>query len=111
MSDVTQVDYGLYLLNSGDTASSVARRVYGDVHKATVVLAANDGPWEDLEHVVVPNKKGRCTTVQGGESPQQLIERMFPNQPVSIYLAPFFMWNGGEYMKLLPGDVVFVPER
>lgn len=111
MSDVSLLDYGLYLLNSGDTASSVARRVYGDVHKGSVLLGANDGSWEDLEHVKVPNKKGRCTTVRDGDSVQLLIERMFPNQPVSIYMQPFFMWNGGDQMKLLPGDVVFVPER
>lgn len=111
MSEVVQVNEGYYRFNVGETASSIARRVYGDVHKASALLRANEEDWEDLEQVVVPNKKGRVTQVQEGESVQRIIARMFPNQPVSIYMQPFFLWNGGEHIKLLPGDSVYVPER
>jgi hypothetical protein len=109
--EVTTVNSGLYLLNYGEDATAVARRVYGDVHKAADLIRANPGDWEELERVEVPNKKGRITCVEEGEGPQSIIRRMFPNQPESIYLQPFFKWNGGEDFPPAPGELVFIPER
>ena len=101
---VERVDHGLYLLNAGDNASTVARKVYGgDVHKVRAIMEANPADWSDLERVVVPNKQGRVTTVLEGEQAQAVIRRMFPNQPESIYLQPFFTWNGGKDMRLKAG--------
>lgn len=109
---VEHVDHGLYLLNDGDTPMSVARRVYGgDVHKVKSLLDANPADWTEVYRVVVPGKKGRTAIVGEGESPHDLIRRMFPNQPMSIYLQPFFTWNGGQEMHLTPGELVYVPER
>jgi hypothetical protein len=109
--DVLKVDEGLYLLCPDDTPSSVARRLYGDVHKVSVLLTANPENWDDLDRIVVPNKKGRVTSLHANESPHDVIRRMFPEQPYSIYLQPYFIWNGGEFAYLGEGDVVFVPER
>lgn len=109
--DVTPVEYGSYLLNPDDDATSVARRLYGDPHKSVVLLKANPGDWDDYERIVAPNKKGRITKWQEGDSPQKVIERSFPGQPVHIYMTPFFIWNGGQDAYLRPGDTVFVPER
>ena len=109
---VEHVDHGLYLLNAGDTPMSVARRVYGgDVHKVKNLLDANPSDWSELYRVVVPGKKGRTAVVEDGESPHDMIRRMFPNQPESIYLQPFFMWNGGVEAFIKAGETVFVPER
>lgn len=108
---VEHVSEGLYLLNDGDNATSVAKRLYGDPHKGVDLLQANPTSWDDLERVRVPHKRGRTTTVQEGEGVQRIIARMFPNQPVSIYIQPFSIWNGGSQMNLRPGDLVFVPER
>lgn len=109
--EVTKIDYGLYFFDEDDDATSVARRVYGDPHKSVIILKANPGDWADQSRLVVPNKKGRITLMMEGESVQQCIARMFPNQPVSIFLAPFFKWNGGEDLPPGPGELVFVPER
>lgn len=111
MSEVTKVDHGLFLLNDGDDPRSVASKVYGDGNKYLVILKANPGNWDDLERVTVPNKKGRTTTVLANESHGDIIRRMFPDQPQSIYVAPFFRWNGGNDYRLAEGDSVFVPER
>ena len=112
MSEVHKLDYGLYLLNDGETAQAVARRVYGgDVHKSNLLLIENGPDWSELERIKVPNKKGRVTELLDGESTEQLIHRLFPNQPTSIYRQPFYLWNGGVDMKLYPGDLVYVPER
>ncbi len=108
---VTKVTYGLYFLNDEDNATTVARKVYGDPHKASDITRANPGDWDDKERVYVPNKKGRVTMVEDGEGVQSVIRRMFPDQPESIYLQPFFKWNGGEDFPPGPGELVFVPER
>jgi hypothetical protein len=111
MSEVTKVDHGQFLLNDGDDARTVAYKVYGDGNKYQVLLSANPEDWEVLEHVKIPNKKGRVTTVEPNDSFGDLIRRMFPGQPQSIYVAPFFKWNGGVDHYLLEGDEVFIPER
>lgn len=108
---IEHVNEGLYLLNPGDTASVVARRVYGDVHKSTVLLQANPVDWDTLERVVVPHKKGRVTTLEAAESPADVIKRMFPNQPVHLYTLQYSIWNGGDDGWLREGDLIFVPER
>lgn len=108
---IEHVNDGLYLLNPGDDASVVARRTYGDVHKSVVILKANLGDWDQMDRVVVPNKKGRTTQIQEGEAPRDTIMRMFPNQPPHLYLLQYSIWNGGEDGWLRPGDTVFVPER
>lgn len=109
---VTPVTEGYYLLNPGDTAQKVARRLYGDVHKSNVLLQANPEDWNYLERIVVPNKKGRITTLLSSqEKPASVIKRMFPNQPVHLYTTSFLIWNGGERNFLREGELVFVPER
>jgi hypothetical protein len=111
MGDIEMIDFGYYYLQPGDNATKVARKVYGDPHKASVLLNVNDTDWDYVEQVVVPNKKGRITKWQEVDSPHKVIARLFPEQPVSIYMQPFFIWNGGVDRKILPGEVVFVPER
>lgn len=108
---IEHIDHGLYLLNPGDTASVVARRVYGDVHKSNVILQANPGDWDEKLRLVVPNKKGRTAYLQEGESPTDVIKRMFPNQPVHLYTLQYKIWNGGDDGWLGEDDLVFVPER
>jgi hypothetical protein len=111
MTDVQHLQYGRYLLNPGEGAADVARRVYGDVHKATVLLEVNKEDWDLLERIDIPGKKGRLTTLQEGEGVQALIARMFPGQLVSTYVQPYFIWNGGKDGWLKPGDEVFIPDR
>lgn len=108
--EVLKVDYGLYLLNDGDTARTVAHKVYADPLKGGLLLNVN-GNFTDLERVTCPGKKGRVTEWQKDDTPQRVIRRMFPEQPVSIFIEPFYKWNGGREMHLLEGDVVFIPER
>ena len=113
IEDVERLDYGWYLLNAGDTAQTIARSLYGDPRKYAILLHSNPIPWDEVTHIRVPNKSGRVTRIVEGDSPQRIIERLFPNQPVSIYLQPFFKWNGGQgyRLDLAVGDMVFVPER
>lgn len=108
---IEHVNDGLYLLNPGDDAQRVARRVYGDVHKSNVLLQANPVDWDTLERIVVPNKKGRVTTLQAGETPKAVVARMFPNQMPHLYMLQYSIWNGGADGWLVEGDEVFVPER
>lgn len=105
-----KIDHGLYLLNDGDNARTVAHKVYADPNKGGLLLQAN-GDFDELEHVVVPGKKGRVGEWLEGDSPQKIIGRLFPGQPVSIFIEPFYKWNGGREMHLRPGDTVFIPER
>lgn len=111
MGVIEKVDFGYYYLQPGDNANKVARKLYGDPHKSTVLLSVNDTDWDYAESIIVPNKKGRITHWEHGDSPHKVIARLFPNQPISIYMQPFFTWNGGADRKILPGELVFVPER
>jgi len=108
---IEHVNDGLYLLNPGDDAQRVARRVYGDVHKSNVLLTANPTNWDELDRVIVPNKKGRVTRLLAGESPKDTVQRMFPNQLPHLYLLQYSIWNGGNDAWLVEGDLVYVPER
>jgi LysM domain len=105
------IDHGLFLLNVGDTARSIAERVYNDGNKYQRVLEANPTPWDDLERVTIPGKKGRVTTVGEGESPQDIVRRVYPDKPYSIFMESFFRWNGGKDYRLIVGDQVFIPDR
>jgi hypothetical protein len=107
----TAVSDGQYLLREHDTPRSVAELVYGDGAKYQVLLAKNAFLWESGRRIEVPNKRGRISQFVAGESPMQLIARMFPNQPVHLFLPKFFLWNGGQEHELVEGDIVFIPER
>lgn len=109
--DVQSLPHGLFLLNEGDDARSVAERVYTDPNASGRLLAANSGSWANVERVVVPQRPGRTTVVLEGDTPASLIRRCYPNQPESIFIAKFFRWNGGKDYKLIVGDEVFIPER
>ncbi len=106
------VSHGYYVLQTGDDAQQVAHNLYGDVHKSNVLLEANKNTeWTPGNTIVVPNKKGRQSVYKDGESPQQVIERLFPGQPVHLYLNRYFLWNGGHEFPPKSGDFVYVPER
>ena len=111
MNPTIDVPNGMYLLNPGDDASVVARRTYGDVHKASLILEHNDTDWSKLDRVMVPSRPGRLTTLQEGESRTQVIERMFPGHPPHLFFKAYDIWNGGADGWLKPGDMVYVPER
>jgi hypothetical protein len=105
------VSDGLYKVREGDQPRSIAARVYGDGSKYSMLLAANPHTNAGTQ-IIVPNVKGRTTEVEyDGESPQEIIRRLFPNQPIHMYLQRFYTWNGGEDAELMLGEMVFVPDR
>lgn len=109
---VYHVNIGTYVLKEGDTPRSVAELAYKDGNMYTALTKANLGSnWEPGETVKVPNKKGRETVVEDGESTRQVIQRMFKNDPPHIYFDKFLAWNGGEQAEFMTGKKVYVPER
>lgn len=110
MADVTKVDEGLYVVRHHDTPKSIASLLYQNpLHYQTLLKNNPDDPFNEGEHIKVPNKKGRVTIWQEGETIEQLLKRMFPNQPVHIFRQLFDKWNADGEIE--PGSVVFVPER
>ena len=108
---VEHVNTGRYVVQEGDTPRSVAEFVYRDGSLYHVLLKKNPFEWYEGDTVVVPNKAGRKTVVVEGETINDIILRMFRNQPVHLYLERFYRWNGGEDYMPEAGDVVYVPER
>lgn len=108
---ITHINTGTYTLQDGDTPHSVSNYVYGDKTLYHVLLKANPSEWAIGFPIEVPNKKGRQTEVLQDESSFDVIRRMFPNQPIHLYLDKFYGWNGGEDYVPAEGDIVFVPER
>jgi len=104
---VEKATEGLYRVQGLESAQDVARTVYGDVHKSTALLRANPYEWDVGDLIKVPGRPGRVEIWREDETVGELIKRMFPNQPVHIYLYRLAQWNG----RAKPGDVVFVPER
>ena len=108
MADVTKVDEGLFVIREHDTPHSVAHTVYGDGHRYPAIIKANREDWEEGEQIKVPNKKGRVT-IYDDVSVEVMLKRMFPNQPVHIFMELFMKWNNGG--DISEGAIVFVPER
>jgi len=112
MSEITKTRDGYYLLGEGQGPSEVAAAVYGNVNKYAEISTVNsDLEWLPGTHILVPNKEGRTTVVQENETTFEVISRMFPNQPVHLYLDRFYMWNDGFDAEDLVGVMVFIPER
>lgn len=108
---VKHVNTGRYSLRQGDNPRSVAEYVYRDGSLYHVLLKANPFEWDEGDTVFIPNKPGRETEVKQDEVVFDVIRRMFPNQPIHLYLDKFYGWNGGEDYSPQAGDVVYVPNR
>jgi len=109
---IYHVNIGKYVLKEGDTPRSVAEVVYKDGSMYTTLTTHNkELEWEPGNIVQVPNKKGRETTVEDGESTRQVLQRMYRHDPPHIYFNKFLDWNGGLHAEELSGQTVFVPER
>jgi hypothetical protein len=107
---IQNTTYGYYRLAKGDTARTVAVTVYGDGNRYHELLQANPSKWEDGAQIQVPNVRGRLATIDyDGESPQSVIRRMFPEHMTHLFLNKYFDWNGGEWVDVVKGDLVFVP--
>lgn len=108
----SKVTEGYYFLRDGEGAVEVAKAVYGgDASKAGSLLHANPEEWFPEDYITIPGKGGRVANIKPMESPNRLIQRMFPGQPTHLYLKQFYLWNGGEHREFYGGELVFVPER
>jgi len=109
---IYHVNIGRYILKNDDTPRSVAEDVYSDGNMYTVLTKNNvDSSWEQGEVIFVPNKKGRETVVQEGESTKQVIQRMYRHDPPHVHLQKFLLWNANLHAESLVGETVYVPER
>lgn len=108
MDNVSKVDEGLYVVREDDDQKSIASRTVGDVRLYATILKANDD-WKAGDQIKIPNKKGRVAILGEGESLDRLIKRMFPNQPVHIFMELLNQWNNEGRVE--GGDIVFIPER
>jgi hypothetical protein len=108
---VTHTNTGIYVIKDGDTPHSVANYVYNDKTMYHVLIKENPQDWVPGFPIEVPNKKGRQTEVLPEEGAFDVIRRMFPNQPIHLYLDRFYGWNGGDEYQPEAGDFVYVPER
>lgn len=112
MTMVESTNTGTYILSEGETPAQVSLTVYGDTYKVPLLLKENSGiKWEAGESVVIPNKKGRTTVVQEGETTNSLLARMYGGQPTYLYVQLYLKWNAGIIAEDLVGREVFVPER
>lgn len=112
MTMVENTNTGTYILSEGETPSQVSLTVYGDTYKVPLLLKENsDIEWKSGESVVIPNKKGKTTVVQEGETTNSLLARMFSGQPTYLYVQLYLKWNAGIIAEELVGREVFVPER
>lgn len=106
---VMNVDEGLYLVRKDDTPNRIASLLYSNpLHARTLMDANPRSTFCEGELIVVPNKKGRVT-VWTDNTIENMIKRMFPNQPVHIFFKLFKKWNNEGDIE--PGSIVFVPER
>lgn len=110
MSKFTHVKHGLYRLSEGESPREVAEKVYGDSSRYQILLKYNDD-WGTEEVITVPNKEGRITKVEEGDSLDSTIKRMFPNQPPHLYDRRYLVWNAGILPQDLVGENIFIPER
>lgn len=112
MNTVEKTNTGIYILSEGESPAQVSLSVYGDTYKVPMLLKENpDINWEKNDPVVIPNKKGRTTVVEKGETTAVLLSRMFSGQPTYLYLELFLKWNAGNIAEKLVGREIFVPER
>lgn len=101
---------GLWTLKEGDTPRTIAQYVYGDGHRYADLLKANkDREWVPGAQVVVPNKNCYSTFVREGESPHDVIRRLFPNQMPHLFIDRFLEWNGGT-VDLEVNQFVCIPQ-
>lgn len=109
IDDVVKVDEGLYVVRENDTPRSVASLLYSNpLHARTLMDANPKSTFNKGEQIVVPNRKGR-TTYWTDTSIDNMLKRMFPNQPVHIFKQLFKKWNNDGDIE--QGAKVFVPER
>lgn len=109
MDDVDRVEEGLYVVRDSDTPNSIASRLYSNpLHARTLMDANPRSTFSAGDQIIVPNKKGRAT-YWTDNTIENMIKRMFPNQPVHIFLKLFKKWNNEGDIE--HGAYVFVPER
>lgn len=112
MSEVVEhVNVGQYFYDGKESPQEVAAAVYGDAHRYAAILRANPDGLEKGTWIDVPNKKGRRSVVQEGESTTQFLQRLYSNQPSHLYIDNYLLWNGGMMAEELVGMQVYVPER
>lgn len=109
---VEHVNVGLYRVGYQQSPRDIAKVAYNDGHLYHVLMRANpDSTWEQGEVIRVPNKKGRQSVVEAGETTTDFIKRLYKGQPAHIYSDRYLQWNDGHVVENLVGQVVFIPER
>jgi hypothetical protein len=113
MTPPQKVSYGLYTVQEGQGAMDIAQAVYGDPKRLTWVLDANpESDFAPGDKVVIPNKKGTLITAQAGDyGVAGPFLRDMPGRALQQYISLITKWNGGDDLDILPGDVIFVPDR
>lgn len=100
------IDYGLYRLLEGETATDVALKVYGDVHKVRRILEANPGEWAAGDRIKVPGFTGTLVIARAGEQFPTLHRRVLNNPAATQAVKDaYFKWNGR--LEVQEGDEVF----
>jgi hypothetical protein len=107
MPEVEKSDIGKYTVQTGDDASLIAAKVYGDRHQVRKVLDANPTSSYEVGDVIdIPGFTGILVTARTGEQFPSLHRRAFNNPAASAGALPEFRkWNGVKEVQ--PGRIVF----
>jgi len=109
---INHVNVGLYRLGTAETPQEVSQKVYNDVHRYPALLQANpDSDWNVGDIIRVPNKQGRTSVVEEGESTTEFIARMYKGHMGHLFLEKYLLWNAGVLAEHLVGQEVFIPDR
>lgn len=97
---------GQYRVQEGDTANSIAVKLYGDVHRAPEITAENGTDWDEGDIIEIPGFTGFELIVNEGEQFTRLYARAFGNTVAAGSAKDeFFKWNGRA--ELHSGDTAF----
>ena len=104
---MVRTDVGKYTVQEGDTAQSIAHKLYGDRHKVKMILDANPTSEYEVGDIIdVPNFTGVLVVAREGEQFPSLHRRAFSNPAAAQgALAEFKKWNG--VREIQRGESVF----
>lgn len=107
---INKVKVGRYRVQEGDTSASIAKKLYGDVHKAPQIMNANGYDWGEGDIIDVPGFTGFTLVSQKGEQFTRLYRRAFSTTTAAAQAKDnFFKWNG--QAEIPTGTEVFFVDR